>query len=111
MTKVFWACGEAYSGSGRPSRTWVEATESVGDRPDTADEEGDRPYPFNGMGGFVLDGPFHTEAEAESYCSDSVEATETGFDHWADTSGLWVSDNEGFVARIAPFGAMKGIQQ
>jgi len=77
--EVFWLCCEK-SGSGRISRTWVEESDVSPDTPapcigqNAACANADRApwahemshvsYPFNGMGGEVLAGPFASEQEA-----------------------------------------------
>jgi hypothetical protein len=80
--KMYWTCVETYSGSGRVSRMWVEENAN---RPDAwipcndnnecelmgrkgsacGDDNQHVPYPFNGMGGQVIAGPFPTMKEAE----------------------------------------------
>ena len=75
MTIVYWGCAESYPGSGRPSRVWAEATDGI--RPD----EGE-PYPFNGMGGEVITGPFNTPLEAVGSVLDMIETAENGMLYW-----------------------------
>jgi len=56
---MFWLCYEEYR-NGRLSRSWVvEADKS----PDAEDKNGERPYPFNGMGGHIA-ASYDTEEEA-----------------------------------------------
>ncbi len=57
---MFWLCYEEHWGSNRLFRTWVVEAD---DAPDKPDENGERAYPFNGMGGYVA-GWYDTEEEA-----------------------------------------------
>lgn len=76
----FWVCAEFYSGSGRLSRTWIEQAAESPDKPTECGPDcpywnDDRSpwshdmshiaYPFNGMGGEVVAGPFDNKEEAE----------------------------------------------
>ncbi len=79
--QYWWACAESYSGSGRPSRVWAQATESADVRPDDADENGDRAYPFNGMGGEVISGPHSSEREAVNAVIDMID-DDSGWLEW-----------------------------
>lgn len=78
--QAFWACAESYRGSGRPSRLWVQ--ETTGERPDAEDENGNVAYPFNGMGGEVIDGPFPTEYAAELELSRRIWMDDDGMLQW-----------------------------
>lgn len=49
---MFWLCYEVFRGSKRLSRAWIVEADGS---PDEPDENGERPYPFNGMGGYVED--------------------------------------------------------
>lgn len=79
---TFWGCAESYRGSGRPSRIWAIETTGPDTRPDDADENGHVAYPFNGMGGSVVTGPFPTEAEAEEAAYAQTYVDEDGYWHW-----------------------------
>lgn len=57
---MFWLCYKEHRGSKRLSRTWIVEADSS---PDEPDENGERPYPFNGMGGYVKSG-YTTNEEA-----------------------------------------------
>lgn len=80
----FWTCVERYQGTGNISRYFVAAAEN-GSRPDAmipcnedhrCELPGRKnqqcfgiehiPYPFNGMGGHVIAGPFFTMKAAEA---------------------------------------------
>lgn len=95
MKAFWWGCAESFSGTGRPARVWAEATEAADIRPDgvrvvdgqpdmlTAPAIEDAPYPFNGMGGQVLTGPFATANEAEQAVMEMIETDErTGALYW-----------------------------
>lgn len=87
MQQLFWwGCSESYRGSGRPSRIWAQATDSADVLPDDEDENGDRAYPFNGMGGTVECGPFATEQAAEAAVSAMIETSDSGMLHWRDNA-------------------------
>lgn len=80
--QYWWGCAESHSGSGRPSRVWAEATNSPDVRPDTPDVEGNVPYPFNGMGGFVEAGPFASEQEAIEAVDAMIYSDSAGYLQW-----------------------------
>jgi len=56
---MFWLCYEEYR-NGRLSRSWIVEAEASPDEPDENDE---RAYPFNGMGGHIASS-YDTEGEA-----------------------------------------------
>ena len=59
---MFYVCGERYnSGTGRLSRTWIMDHNPL----DEDGGDGKAPYPFNGMGGVIVAGPFDTEDAAK----------------------------------------------
>lgn len=88
----YWACAENFPGTGRPSRTWVQAA-PTGTRP--GDKEtcpgypeclcGGKPhipYPFNGMGGFVVAGPYFRKEDAGLALDVRVRTDSRGCLHW-----------------------------
>ena len=56
---MFWLCYAEYH-NGRLRRSWIVEGE---DSPDKPDENDERAYPFNGMGGCVA-GSYDTKEEA-----------------------------------------------
>ena len=83
----WWACAESYPASGRPSRLWAQWTGGPDIRPDDdvddADHAGAGPaYPFNGMGGSVVAGPFATRQEAEAANAAAVHVDSAGYLQW-----------------------------
>jgi hypothetical protein len=78
--QFFWLCGEFYTASGRLSRTWIVQADESPDKPSACGPDCDIdpsgrspwshemahiPYPFNGMGGYVL-GRFDSLAAAQA---------------------------------------------
>jgi len=72
---MFWVCYGEFKGSRRFRRTWIVEADSS---PDEPDENGERAYPFNGMGGYVWHGygtrehGYNTREEALQAESDLV---------------------------------------
>lgn len=58
---MFWLCYQEHrGGTKRLSRSWIVEADIP---PDEPDENGERPYPFNGMGGHIA-ASYDTEEEA-----------------------------------------------
>lgn len=81
MKKRWWLCVETYQASGRPSRFWTESGEQSPDAPVLYDGQEFTPYPFNGMGGRVVDA-YGSKAEAMAAADELILVDEQGFVQW-----------------------------